>query len=106
MICTCWRSEPRTGPDRYNEIAVPGIAGPRGRSRSTLSMTRTQSFRIVPRVVSHIGRAKMTTLPAGSIHVHARERPRWRRAALALAVLLLALAGDHMTPTRAGIRLD
>ena len=48
----------------------------------------------------------MTTSPAESVHGHARERPRWRRAVLALAVLLLALAGDRMTPTRAGIRLD
>ena len=47
----------------------------------------------------------MTTFPAESIHVDARWS-RWACAALALAVLLLALAGDRMAATRAGVRID
>jgi hypothetical protein len=48
----------------------------------------------------------MTTFSAKPIHRRARAWSRGGRAALALAVLLLALAGDRMPATRAGIRLD
>jgi len=48
----------------------------------------------------------MTTFPAESIHFNARPWSRRARAALTLAVLLLALAGDRMMATRAGIPLD